>query len=65
MEGGVSIFPGMIILNLYNYSDWKINMEDLLIVKDLYEPIDRETIPTGVLESEWNLLNRNVVATIR
>ena len=52
MEGGVSIFPGMIILNLYNYSDWKINMEDLLIVKDLYEPIAKEQISTGVLESD-------------
>ena len=52
-------------MNSHNNSSWKIKMEDLLIVKDLYEPIDRETIPTGVLESEWNLLNRNVVATIR
>ena len=40
-------------------------MEDLLIVKDLYEPIDRAKIPTGVLESEWKLLNRKAVATIR
>ena len=59
------VFPGMRVMNSHNNSSWKIKMEDLLIVKDLYEPIDRETIPTGVLESEWNLLNRNVVATIR
>ena len=40
-------------------------MKDLLIVKDLYEPIDREVIPTGVIESKWKTLNRKVVATIR
>ena len=40
-------------------------MEDLLIVKDLYELIDRAEIPKGVVESEWKLLNRKVVAPIR
>ena len=52
MEGGVSGFPGMIVLNSQNYADWKIKMEDLLIVKDLYEPIDRAEIPKGVLDSD-------------
>ena len=28
-------------------------MEDLLIVKDMYEPIGRSKIPKGVLESDW------------
>ena len=65
MEGGVSGFPGMIVLNSQNYADWKIMMEDLLIVTDLYEPIDRAEIPTRVLESEWKLLNRKPVAIIR
>ena len=51
MEGSVSGFPGMIVLNSHNYSDWKIKMEDLLIVKDLHEPIDREVIPIGVIKS--------------
>ena len=64
MEGGVSGFPGMIVLNSQNYVDWKIKMEDLLIVKDLYEPIDKVEIPTGVLELELKLLNRKAVATI-
>ena len=50
MEGGVIGFPG-IVLNSHNYTDWKIKMEDLMIVKDLYEPIDRSEIPTRVLES--------------
>ena len=40
-------------------------MEDILIVKDLYEPINKEQIPTWVLEFEWKLLNRKAMATIR
>ena len=40
-------------------------MEYLLIVKDLYEPIDRKEIPIGVLEFEWKILNKKVVATIK
>ena len=46
MEGSMSGLPGMIVLNSHNYADWKIKMEDLLIVKDLYESIDRKDIPT-------------------
>ena len=65
MEGGVSGFQGMVILNSQNYANWKIKMEDLLIVKDMYEPIDKAEISTGVLESKWKLLNRKAVATIR
>ena len=42
-----------------------LRMEDLLIVKDLYEPISKSDIPTGVIESEWKILNRKVLATIR
>ena len=55
----------MIVLNSHNYSDWKIKMEDLLIDRDLYEPIDRKDIPTRVIESECKTINRKVVATIR
>ena len=36
MEGGVSGFLGMIVLNSHNYLDWKIKMEDLLIVKECW-----------------------------
>ena len=39
-------------------------MEDLLIVKDLYERIDKKEIPIGVLEFEWKILNRKTMATI-
>ena len=65
MEGGVSGFPGMMVLNSHNYAYWKIKMEDLLMVKDLYEPVEREQIPIGVLEFKWMLLNRKVVTTIK
>ena len=65
MERGVSGFPRIMVLNSHNYIDWKIKMEDLLIVKDLYEAVDREQLPTRVLESEWKLLNRKAMATIR
>ena len=65
MEGSVNGFSGMIVLDSQNYSDWKIKMEDLLIVKNLYEPIDKSDIPTDLMKSEWKILNRKVVATIR
>ena len=61
MEGGVSGFPGMMVLNSHNYASWKIKMEDLLIIKDLYELVEGEQTPTGVLESEWKLLNWKAV----
>ena len=52
MEVSMSGFPRMIVLNSHNYANWKIKMEDLLIVKDLYELIDRKDIPTGIIEFE-------------
>ena len=61
----MSGFLEMMVLNSHNYADWKIKMEELLIIKDLYEPVDKEQIPTGVLEFEWKLLNMNAVTTIK
>ena len=61
----MSGFPRMIVLDSHNYSDWKIKMEDLVIVRDLYRPIHRKEIPTGVIESEWKTLNRKVMETIK
>jgi len=43
---------GMIKLDATNYSLWKPMMEDLLYCKDLYEPIVRDKVPTGVTEEE-------------
>ena len=36
---------GMVSLNATNYTTWKTSMEDILYVKDLYEPILSATIP--------------------
>ena len=36
-----------------------------MIVKYLYEPIERKDILVGVIKSKWKNLNRKVVATIR
>jgi hypothetical protein len=40
-------------------------MEDILYCKDLYEPILKEKIPTGVPEEEWRVLNQKAVGMIR
>ena len=64
MEGGVNGFLGLMVLNSHIYADFKIKTEDLLIVKDLYELIEREQIPMGVLEFECKLLNSKAVATV-
>ena len=47
---GMGGFPRMIVLNSHNYTDWKIKMEDLLIVKDLYEPIQHVANNTNAYE---------------
>ena len=49
MVGGVRGFQGIMVLNSHNYAYWKIKMEDLLIVKDLHEPINKEQTTTGVI----------------
>ena len=56
--------PGMTSLNATNYTTWKTGMEDILYVKDWYEPILRENIPSGIVAKEWEILNQKVVGTI-
>ena len=53
--------PDIVNLNATNYTIWKIRMEYILYVKDLVEAILRETIPSGVVTKEWEILNRKVV----
>jgi hypothetical protein len=36
----------------------------LLYCKDLYEPIVRDKVPTGVTEEEWRVLNRKTVGMV-
>ncbi len=41
-------------------------MEDLLFVRDLYDPIEGdERRPDGKTDEEWSKLNRKAVAVIR
>ena len=43
-----------------------VSVTDMSVtMRDLYEPIDRKDIPTRVVESEWKVLHRKVVATMR
>nr|XP_040249189.1 uncharacterized protein LOC120966742 [Aegilops tauschii subsp. strangulata] len=56
---------GMIKLDSSNYSLWKPMMEDILYCKDLYEPIGKDKIPTGVTEEEWRVLHRKAIGMIR
>ena len=56
--------PGMTSLNATNYTTWKTGMEDILYVKDWYEPILRENIPSGVVAKEWEILNRKAIGTL-
>ena len=55
----------MIYLDSTNYAVWKTKMEYILYVKDLYELILNEFMPTGQDESKWNILNQKAVGTIR
>ena len=47
-----SSMHGMIYLDSTNYAVWKTKMEDIFYVKDLYEPILNESMPTGQDESK-------------
>ena len=56
---------GMIKLDSSNYSLWMPMMDDILYCKDLYEPIVKDKIPTGVTKEEWRVLHRKAVGMIR
>ena len=36
-----------------------------MIIRDLLEPIDMKEIPSEVIESEWKILNRKPMSTIK
>lgn len=49
-----------------NFALWKSHMEDILILKDQYFPIEGTTKkPSSMTNEEWNKLDRKVIATIR
>ena len=52
--------------NGQNYQLWKMRMEDYLYQKDLYLPLSGKTKkPTSMTDTEWNILNRKALGTIR
>jgi hypothetical protein len=39
-------------------------MEDILYCKDLYKPVVKEKVTTGVRKEQWRVLNYKVVGMI-
>jgi hypothetical protein len=50
--------------NGQNFAFWKMQMEDLLYQKDLYQPLEKEK-PERMSEADWKILDRKALATIR
>ena len=56
----------MVRLTPTNYNMWKPRMEDLLNLKDLAEPIEKQGIKTDTKTDEvWTRINKKTVAQIR
>jgi len=55
----------MILLNGSNYHKWRGKMEDLLYVKDYYQPVFLSEKPQGKTDEEWKLIHRQVCGFIR
>jgi len=52
--------------NSQNYQLWKMQMEDYLYQRDLYLPLSRKTKkPTSMIDTEWDILERKALGTIR
>lgn len=61
-----TIVTNMEKLSGANFSLWKSQMEDILILKDKYLPIEGTTKkPLSMTNEEWKKLDRKVTATIR
>jgi hypothetical protein len=53
-------------LNGANFSLWKSQMEDVLILKYQYLSIERATKkPSSMMDEEWNKLDKKAIATVR
>ena len=53
-------------LNGANFALWKSQMEDILILKDQFLPIEGlAKKPSGMTDEDWNKLDRKAIATIR
>ncbi|KAE8672557.1 hypothetical protein F3Y22_tig00111837pilonHSYRG00278 [Hibiscus syriacus] len=64
MEDKVHHDGDMFKFTANNYSYWKPMMEDHLYCKDLHEPIIYKDKVQGKSDTQWELLNRKVVAMI-
>jgi hypothetical protein len=52
--------------NGQNYQLWKMQMEDYLYQRDLYLPLSGKTKkPTSMTDTEWDILDRKALGTIR
>ena len=52
-------------LNGTNFALWKSQMEDILILKDPFLPIEGlAKKPSGMTDEDWNKLDRKAIATI-
>ena len=53
-------------LNGANFALWKSQMEDILILKDQYLPIEAiAKKPSSMTVDDWNKLDRKAIATVR
>lgn len=61
-----TIVTNMEKLSEANFTIWKSQMEDILILKDQYVPIEGTTKKLSLMKNEeWNKLDRKAIATIR
>ena len=47
-----------------NFSFWKMQMEDYLYQKDLYQPLEGKK-PEGMKDADWTVLDKKALGTIR
>ena len=52
-------------LNSLIFSTWKHTMEDFLYCKDLYKPIRLAEKPSDILDEDWDVEHRKVIAYMR
>ena len=52
--------------NGQNYQLWKMQMEDYLYHKDMYQPLSEKTKKlTSMIDTKWDILDRKALGTIR
>ncbi|PKI52712.1 hypothetical protein CRG98_026893 [Punica granatum] len=57
---------GKLVIEKFDGSDygfWRIQIEDYLYGKDLWQPLEDK--PIGMTDAEWNVLDRKAMSVIR